>query len=1014
MAFFGIPTGGGLSGLGNNEQPAFRPIIGIDNLLSANFNAQLLSAAVASSNNASPAFTIDESTAEIETPFDGEDTRSLDARVREVRALDEFVDLRDPRLDSVSDNPDRTATFATFIALDRLRTLAEFAADEGTPDVTLARLDEQFQQGLSEVRDFINAAELDRLGLFVGDREFEATSDARLGSATNRDFTGGLVTSDPDAALEGLTGTETFTVSIATRSAATGEVLSSNDFTIDLSNVSGTLSLNNIVDLVNNEIEALQQLDGNGDPVFDSDGNPVSDNISRFSVTNEGGQFGIQIDGSLLEDVSLSSAQSEPGLFVSSTLSNTFEGGATVSEVTEFSGLSGTLSEVNSFTVAATDVGASEIAEETAEIETEEDAVDPRIAELRDQFRADAVVDVLGEEEEEETDEILSRLSGVALENIVSAETQATRVAVDSEGNIFAIGTSSGSFGNQINAASEDDVFLTRLDQQGNVVFSRLLGSSGDADAFSIAIDANDNIVVTGQTDNALVDGDIFDNPSFGPGGDAFVASFTNEGTENFRFQLDTFAETSGLAVSFDANGDVLLGGFARSSIDGNAFGGGRDALLLRLDGASGSILDSNLIGGATNEEVSAISLASNGDIIVALEENGDAVLRRFDPTDLTNEVSSTNLGSLGPSGAITGISVDGNTVAVSGTTTGAGLNAGTVVGDSTGGVNGFVVGLTDTGTNLNANFTTFLSTTGADSVADVTVANGSIFVAGTTSSTFAGETSIGDDDGFVARINGTTGAIEDLEQFGTPGGADTNVTGVAFTQQGTSVLDTLGLTPGTVNTAQTRDIVTQTSARDGDFFFIEVDGRPRQRVEVQAGDTFNDLARQIRIGNFRDLEVSTVGGSAGEGLRISTIRGGPEVTLVAGTGDQEALARLGIPEGRLLPQDELFGTGEDEEDIPPEEDLGGTFGLGIDGSLNLRDRLTAQFVLSQLDNAISEIQRADRSLVFDPIRALLEGGSLGGTPSGPVSPATQNRLANLQDGLLGLQIGSGGINLIA
>ncbi|UTW55606.1 SBBP repeat-containing protein [Kordiimonas sp. SCSIO 12610] len=1012
MAFFGLSGGGGLlGGLGGNTNgPAPRPIIGIGaNLLGQSINADILSAAVRFSNTNTPAVNLDISEENIATPFDQEDTRSLSQRIREVRELSEFIDLNDDRLEAVENNPDRQATFATFIALDRLRTLAEFAADEDTPEVTLARLDEQFQQGLSEVRNFINAAELDQLDLFVGDREFRADSTARLGT-DNRDFEGSLVASDPDTAIEGLTGNEIFTVSISTRSAANNSILDTNDITIDLSNVSGTLSLNNIVDFINQQIEAIPQLDSDGNPAFDSDGNPISDNQTRFQVNSEGGRFGIEIDGILLEDVRFSAAVNTPSLFVSSSVTQAGDDISTA-RITEFTNLSGSITTDNTIAFAATDLAATEIQELTADLDEDGDEIDPAIAAQRDEILAQARIDVLGQDEvdrldaeeaDSDDDTNIFDITNINSDVRVNAETSANRIAVDSEGNIFTVGTSSGSFGNQINTASENDVFLTRFDQAGNVVFSRLLGSSEDADAFAITIDSNDNVIIAGQTDNALVENDIFDGA-----GDAFVASFTNQGTENFRFQLDTFSETSGLTVTTDSNNDIILGGFARSSINAStSFGGGRDGLLLRLDGTTGSVQDSNLIGGATNEQISAVTTDSNGNILIASEENGEAVIRRFDASNLTNELSSINLGALGAGGSISGIAVDGNTIVISGTVQGNGLNAGTVVGSTTGGLDGFVIGLSDDGTSLNPNFTTFISTTGTDNIADVTISGGNVFVAGTTAGTLSGEASIGADDGFVARINASTGAIEDQEQFGVNAGADSAVSGVAFTQQGSSVLDTLGLTQGTVNAPQQRDITTQTSAREGDFFFIEVEGEPRRRIEIQAGDTFDDLARRIRISAFRDLDVSVRRGSEGEGLRIETIRDARAVTLIAGTDGQNALERLGIPEGRLLPQNEIFGDSSDDDSQSPEEELGGAFGLGIDGALNIRDAATARFVLSQLDNAISEIQRADRSLEFNPFRDLLTSG-LGANADGPVNPRTLSQIANFQTALARLQAGN-------
>lgn len=1038
MALFGLSGGGGLFGpagglLGSasgNNRPAPRPIIGINSsLIGLSINTGIQNSLIRASNNSTPAVNLDISDENIETPFVNpeEDTRTLTQRISEVRALTEFIDLNDERLETVEDNPDRTATFATYIALDRLRTLAEYAADEDTPETSLGQLDKQFQKGLAEIRDFINAAELDKLDLFVGDREFQKESVARLGR-DNDTFEGSFASSTREEAIEGLSGNERFSVEINSRDPITNELIDSNSFEINLAEISGELSLNNIVDHINSQIESIPELDKDGNVIVDEDGNPISDNKTRFRVAGSGESFRIIVDGNILEEVTLTASSHSPSLFVSSSNTRIIGDTTPSARVTEFTNLDSEISTNNTITFAATDLDATEIAELTAELE--DDDIDPAIAARRDELLSEARLAVLGEEEieridreeEEEEDNIRGRDIIFDATNInnserVNAETTASQVAIDSQGNIFTVGTTKGSFGNQINTASENDIFLNRFDRQGNLVFSRLLGSSGDASGFAITVDKDDNIIIAGQTDNALKNGDLIGgNPLIGDG-DAFIAKFNNNGAEAFRYQLDTFSETSALALTTDNNGDILLGGFARSAITSSSdFGGGKDGLLLRIDGSTGTLTDSNLIGSATNEQVRAVELASNGDVIVALEENGEAVIRRFSATDLTNEISSTNLGNLGAGGTISSLSIEGNTVFVSGAVRGNNINIGTINGTNSGSRDGFIVGLTDTGTTLSGNFTTYFGTESNDDIADITASNGKIFIAGTTSGILNGEESIGGNDGFVARLDATTGLLEDQQQFGAGSGTNAEVSGIAFTERGNSVLDILGLPSGTVNGKQERDIVSQTSARDGDFFYIQVEGERRRKITIKTGDTYNDLARQIRIAAFRDIDVTIRRGSLGQGLRISSVDDGKAINLIPGDEEQDALGRLGLTPGHILPQEEIFGDldgSEDDEDLDPEDSLGGAFGLDIDGALNIRDPKTARFVLGRLDDALSEIQRADRSLEFNPFRDLLRNGDGPGNSDGPVSTRTLNQIANFQTALSRLQAGNPSAGLL-
>ena len=68
----------------------------------------------------------------------------------------------------------------------------------------------------------------------------------------------------------------------------------------------------------------------------------------------------------------------------------------------------------------------------------------------------------------------------------------ATATAVDSNGNVYTVGTATGNFGNELNQGTQD-VVLTKYDSAGNLQWSKLLGSAGSADSYSLAVDASNN-----------------------------------------------------------------------------------------------------------------------------------------------------------------------------------------------------------------------------------------------------------------------------------------------------------------------------------------------------------------------------------------------------------------------------------------------------------------------------------------------------------------------------------------
>ncbi|SDD35856.1 SBBP repeat-containing protein [Kordiimonas lacus] len=993
MAFFGGTSFSGL--FGPTQQQTFRPqIVGIDtSLIAMSVDAKMAQRSLSTlTAEQRAAFSLSGRGDAVIPPWQvPEESKTLSQQIREVRELTKFIDLKADDLDAVGD-ADKKATFALYKALNNLRVLAEYASQDSTSTSSLSRLNDQFQAGLDEVRDFLSTADLEKLDLFLGDKEYKTEATTRLGKNSS-ESNGSLITTDPNAAIDGLVGDEVFTISV-TKSGET------DDIQVDLSGVSGTLSLNNIKDYINTQIEALTILDSNGDP--------TPKHLTRFDVRRDGdsGKYSLQIDGTITEEVTLSAAVTTPTLYVASAVSQLDDDFAVTSRITEINGLDGTLAidDVTSF--SGIDYEASAVKEQVAE--QEDDDLDPKIASLRDKLLAESKEDVTGtssdDEEEDSADNELS-ITNVNSDYQVNADTTASRVAVDSEGGIYVVGTSDGSFGHQLNTASGEDVFLTKFDTEGNVVFSRLLGVAGDADAYGITVDSEDNVIVVGKTDSELSTSDVIDST------DAFVTKISKRGDEVFRYQLDTFGESAAYSVAVDSNNDIYVGGYTKSAISSTSgFTGGQDAMILKLSGSDGSLQDSSVFGTSGNDVIKGIAIDGNDDIVVAVEEGGDAVVYRLDATDLSDTTNFLNMGSLGTGGSIQGIAIDNTNsdVYIAGVTTNSALDASgtaTVVGTAEGGFEGFVSALSLNGkSNLKAESTTYLSTSGTDRINDVVVVDQVVYVAGSTAGTLSGETARGSVDAFVARVDGKTGALEDMEQYG-EGLSKSAVGGLAFTTQGNSVLETLGLPTGTVNIDETLDIQTQTSAKEGDFFYISVDGGTKKKITLSDGDTFDDLKRKLRIAGFGKIDVDVASTAEGDKLTISTLDDGVSIDLLPGTGDRDLLERIGLEPGKLLPKNEVFGLGDDEEEDGTDPDnLGGAFGLGLKGELHIKDKATAKYVLSLFDGAISSVQRAFRSLEYNPLKALIKEGR---STQGTVPAHLQAQLANFQTGLARLQSGA-------
>lgn len=882
------------------------------------------------------------------TPWDVAEgkNRSLLGRYNALRGKTDFIDLKSDLIKRVGSNPDHKGLFALYTALSNLKTIADYAAYDNTPEALLGNINAQFRDGFSQVQDYIKGLELDKLTLLYGKKEPRVTTEVTLGK-NEADIIGSSLKNVfyKTQPLPGLTGTEIFTINI-------NKITDADDVVIDLSGITGDITLTSLVNHINQQINALTEVDGNGDT--------VTKYKSKFVIEEIGEkEFALRLDISSGEKITLSAAVEDPALYIAGTTKDLGLNQTETSTLTRLGGLN--------------------------------DA-DPTL-ELIQQVAGIDGASLLPPLTDEDGNDIISD------PDVLS--TTAAGSAVDSQGNVYVVGSTAGDVGGQVNAASAQDVFLTKYDASGNVLFSRLLGASDTAEAFDIIVDANDNVIIAGQVNEELDTSDVF------TGFDSFVTKFDSKGEELWTYQQDTTATDQANALAIDANGDVFVTGQISGRLNATTTdGGGSDTFIIKLDGTDGSLSAAAQIGGAGNEYGEAITIANDGNILVASREDGVAVIRKLDATDLSVEISSFTIGALG-GGEISDIAVDATGgVYISGTSQSASLSGGgSVVSAHSGGSDGFVTKISDGGASFSADWTNFVGTASTDKIEGLTVQNGSVFVAGKTSGTFAGETKTGSSNGFAAKIDAAAGSTIWTEQLKGSSGYNES-TALAFSATGSSVLTRLGLPTGLYANSQTRDIETQTSARAGDYFYITVNGGTAKKITIKEGDTFDTLAKRINLASFRYIKATQTIGTNGPELKIES-RLGSTLQIFAGEQSKDALKKLGLEPAKILPVDKVFSIGDDTIGTDP-DNLGGIFALELLSGFSLRSKKEAEFVSAQLTKTIDTIKRAFRSLTYDPIKAdILRQAKLKG--SGPAPAYLLSRLSNYQDGLRRLQGLSGG-----
>ena len=207
---------------------------------------------------------------------------------------------------------------------------------------------------------------------------------------------------------------------------------------------------------------------------------------------------------------------------------------------------------------------------------------------------------------------------------------RALGVAVDAKGNVYVAGWTFGALSGQVDAGP-NDAFLRKYGAGGEAVWTRQFGSPERDSASGVAVDAEGNVYVAGETGGALPD-----QVSAGRG-DAFLRKYAPGGTELWTRQFGyPDSSDSASSVVVDVEGNVYVAGSTDSTPEFQMPSGERKAFLRKYDSAGGELW-SRVIRESFNS-VTSVVVDEQGNVYVTGSTTGrqvlgDAILRKFDPT---------------------------------------------------------------------------------------------------------------------------------------------------------------------------------------------------------------------------------------------------------------------------------------------------------------------------------------------------------------------------------------------
>jgi len=195
-------------------------------------------------------------------------------------------------------------------------------------------------------------------------------------------------------------------------------------------------------------------------------------------------------------------------------------------------------------------------------------------------------------------------------------------MALDSAGNAVMTGNFSGeaTFGSDnLTSSGSYDAFVSKLDGEGNFLWTRRAGGTGTDSGRGVTLDAGDSVFVSGFFSYAA----DFGSTNLTGGNDAFLAKYDSEGTLLWaRHAGGTgMASAAGLAVRADSDGNVICAGlfkyvcwFETTSLDS---GVNYDAFIAKYDG-DGSLRWALRCGNYWDESATGVVIDGNGNIFMA------------------------------------------------------------------------------------------------------------------------------------------------------------------------------------------------------------------------------------------------------------------------------------------------------------------------------------------------------------------------------------------------------------
>ena len=881
--------------------------------------------------------------------------KDASAAVTAALAGHKLIDEKAAKLDLANASADYKKLFALYQGLGTLGDVAARMKEQGVTSGEKSRLQQVFQNGMAEVQSYLSSADFDKLRLALGKVDSVQKSSLSVPNSPTKYVTAPL-TNSTEESVPAFEGDVQFNIQVK-------RVNDTFDVPIDLSAMpESTRSLPNVINFINSQLSAAGVETRFGMERIPGQPKQIKAGAQTITLPADPDQFAMKVTIGTSETVSFSAPATAGAVYMAQQVGKADPD-------------------------ADPKTADSTIQQQLAKFQTDTDALS-------------APPQTAGQ---------ANWVDGRVFSEGLDASIKAVRAqAVGPDGSVYMLADVTGTVNGQ-SIKGDQDVALLKYDAAGKLIYTRTLGAADTASGLGLAVSADGKVAIAGSvggtlagaTEGALNSGTT---GAYAGQADSFVTVFDADGQELWTQRRGARQDDQVNQVAFGADGTVYVAGQAKSAMPGGAAAQGDWDGYIEAFGtdAAGKVstLFTQSFGGSGAEKPKGLVVDGSA-LVVASVESGHAVLRRFDISGgAPTETATRDLGDL-EGGDLTGLAMgaDGR-LAIVGTTANPTLAVGGVTRAASGGTDAFVARI-DAGLGAGAGeHLAYYGGSGDDRATAMAMADGQVWIAGTSSGDLPDQAPVGSQDGFLARLDADSGAIDWSRRF--TGASQTAApSAIAVAPQGASVLDRLGLPTGELSLDGSTQITAVSSARAGDQFTIAVNGMPAKTVTIDADETLDTLALKIRRASGFAAKVTVASDlDGGKQLKIEPANSSALVTIGAGKGDLDALSELGIVEGvvRAVQTNKAGRTS-------PADGKPTLYGLGLESDLNLSDADQVSHAQAVLSAAQDVIRQAYKDLVAAATPKSAQNAAAAA--SGKVPAYLSNQISNYQAALDRLTGGS-------